>query len=128
MTSFMISFSFIDQKQCFEMGYRELGYMHSLFGDLVLFLDEDDSVTRLRGLIHSLFIPETTQMFMDIVNKSYNHHLPSFEQSNSVAIYDHFKHLTTEMCLSLFLGLDCTTSEEEMRNVAALTVTHWHGN
>ena len=102
--------------------------MHSLFGDLVLFFDEDDSVSRLRSLIHSLFIPQTLQNVTDVVNRSYNHHVPHFEQPNSIAVYDHFKQLATEMCLSLFLGLDCKTSEEEMKKITALTVTHWHGN
>jgi hypothetical protein len=120
----MILFSFIDQNQCFEMGYKDFGYMHSLFGDLVIFFNEDDSVSRLRGLIHSLFIPQTVQTVTDVVNRSCDHHFPSFEQHNSIAIYDHFKQLTTEMCLSLFLGLDC---KEEMKKITALTVTHWHG-
>jgi cytochrome P450 len=124
----VILFSFLDQEQCFEMGYRDLGYMHSLFGDLVLFFDEDDNVTRLRGLIHSVFIPQTVQTIMDIVNKSCDHHLPEFEQPDSIAVYDHFKQLTTEMCLSLFLGFDSKISEQEMKRVAALTTTHWHGN
>ena len=110
------------------MGYKDLGYMHSLFGDLVLFFDEDDSVTRLRGLIHSVFIPQTVQTIMDAVNRTCNHHLPNFEQPNSIAVYDHFKQLTTEMCLSLFLGLDSKISEQEMKRIAALTVTHWHGD
>lgn len=113
-----------DQNQCFEMGYKDFGYMHSLFGDLVIFFNEDDSVSRLRGLIHSLFIPQTVQTVTDVVNRSCDHHFPSFEQHNSIAIYDHFKQLTTEMCLSLFLGLDC---KEEMKKITALTVTHWHG-
>ena len=110
------------------MGYKDFGYMHSLFGDLVLFFNEDDIVSRLRGLLHSLFIPQTMQTMMNIVDKSCDHHLPSFENHQSIAVYDHFKQLTTELCLSLFLGLDHNTSEEEIKKITALTITHWHGN
>ena len=124
----MTSFFFADPKQCFEMGYKDFGYMHSLFGDLVLFFNDDDIVSRLRGLLHSLFIPQTVQTMMDVVDRTCNHHLPSFENHQSIAVYDHFKQLTTELCLSLFLGLDCSTSEEEMKKIAAITITHWHGN
>ncbi|XP_028391412.1 uncharacterized protein LOC114516204 [Dendronephthya gigantea] len=116
-----------DNYQCFEMGYKDLGYMHSLFGDLVLFFNEDDSVSRLRGLIHSLFIPQTVETITDVVNRSCNNHFPGFQQATSIAVYDHFKQLTTQMCLSMFLGLDCKTSMEETQKIAALTVTHWHG-
>ena len=110
------------------MGYKDFGYMHSLFGDLVLFFNEDDIVSRLRGLLHSLFIPQTMQTMMNIVDKSCDHHLPSFENHQSIAVYDHFKQLTTELCLSLFLGLDHNTSEEEIKKITALTINHWHGN
>lgn len=119
--------SFIDVNQCFEMGYNDFGYMHSLFGDIVVFFNEDDSVSRLRGLIHSLFTPQTLPVITDIVNSSCDSHFTQFHQHSSIAIYDNFKQLATEMCLSLFLGLDCNNTKEKTKEITALTINHWHG-
>ena len=118
---------FVDQNQAFEMGYKDFGYMHSLFGDLVLFSSDEDYVTRLRGLLHSMFHPEMVDRFLVTVHRTCDLRLPSLVQDEPVAVYDQFKRLTTEMCLSLFLGMDFKSSEEEAKKIVALTVSHWHG-
>lgn len=109
------------------MGYKDFGFMHSLFGDLLLFFNDDDTVARLRGLIHSVFAPHSIEQFTYTVCRTCDARLPQFVQDEPVAIYEQFKRLTTEMCLSLFLGMDFKSSEEEAQKIVGLTITHWHG-
>lgn len=109
------------------MGYKDLGYMHSLFGDLVIFMNDDGNVSRLRGIFHSLFTPQTMNTITDTVSSACDYLFLLWETDQPVAVYDQFKHFTTELCLNLFLGVNGRTCEDEMEMVRALTRTHWHG-
>ena len=43
-------------------------------------------------------------------------------------MYPFFKRLCTEICLSIFLGLDFEISASLAEDIVQLTTTHWHGN
>ena len=43
------------------------------------------------------------------------------------SVYDFFKKLATEICLSVFLDIDFHTSQELASDVVDLTTLHWHG-
>lgn len=49
-----------------------------------------------------------------------------FSNRKPMCVYKFFKEVTTEICLTLFLGIDFTDTEEAKR-VVDLTTKHWHG-
>ena len=44
-----------------------------------------------------------------------------------VPLYSFMKSLSTEICLSLFLGMDFRDAEDTAERIVNLTTTHWHG-
>ena len=108
------------------MGYKDFGYMHSLYGDLVIF-NSDDEAIRLRNILHNVFRPEEVTRYMGDVEVVSSRLLNSIEDNDIVIPYKLFKQLTTEVCLQLFLGLEMETAKKEAESVVELTITHWHG-
>lgn len=110
----------------FSMGYRDFGYMYSLFGDLVIF-SSDDEALRLRGILHKIFKPEEVTRYMSQVEIVSTRLLNTINDQDIVIPYKMFKQLTTQICLSLFLGLEMESAKEEAKAIIELTITHWHG-
>lgn len=108
------------------MGYKDFGYMYSLYGDLVIF-NSDDEAIRLRNILHNVFRPEEVTRYMGEVEIVSSRILNSIEDGDTVILYKMFKQLTTEMCLRLFLGLEMETAKEEAASITELTIAHWHG-
>ena len=108
------------------MGYKDFGYMYSLYGDLVIF-NSDDEAIRLRNILHNVFRPEEVTRYMGEVEIVSSRILNSIEDGDVVILYKMFKQLTTEMCLRLFLGLEMETAKQEAASVTELTIAHWHG-
>ncbi|KAL9983481.1 hypothetical protein ACROYT_G005661 [Oculina patagonica] len=109
-----------------DMGYKDFGYMYSLYGDLVIF-NSDDEAIRLRNILHNVFRPEEVTRYMGEVEIVSSRLLNSIEDGDIVIPYKLFKQLTTEMCLRLFLGLEMETAKEEAASITDLTIAHWHG-
>ena len=119
-------FSFTDKADQLDMGYKDFGYMYSLYGDLVIF-NSDDEALRMRNALHHLFRPEEVAHFMGEVELVSSRLLNSIEDKDIVFPYKLFKLLTTEVCLRLFLGLDVEAAKGEAASIAELTIAHWHG-
>ena len=119
-------FSFTDKADQLDMGYKDFGYMYSLYGDLVIF-NSDDEALRMRNALHHLFRPEEVAHFMGEVELVSSRLLNSIEDKDIVFPYKLFKLLTTEVCLQLFLGLDVEAAKGEAASIAELTIAHWHG-
>ncbi|KAJ7333506.1 hypothetical protein OS493_017043 [Desmophyllum pertusum] len=115
-----------DKGAVLDMGYKDFGYMYSLFGDVVLF-NSDDEAVRLRNVLHYIFRPEEVTRYMGDVETVSSKLLNSIEDNDIVIPYTLFKQLTTEMCLRLFLGLEMETAKEEAASIVELTIAHWHG-
>ena len=119
-------FSFTEKADLFDMGYKDLGYMYSLFGDVVIF-NSDDEALRLRNILHKVFKPEEVTRYMCQVEEVSSRLLKSINDKDVVIPYKLFKLVTTSICLGLFLGLDVETAKEEAASITDLTITHWHG-
>lgn len=115
-----------DKDGVLDMGYKDFGYMYSLYGDLVIF-NSDDEAIRLRNILHNVFRPEEVTHYMSDVEVVSSRLLNSIEDNDIVIPYKLFKQLTTEVCLRLFLGLEMETAKREAESVVELTITHWHG-
>ena len=115
-----------DKDGVLDMGYKDFGYMYSLYGDLVIF-NSDDEAIRLRNILHNVFRPEEVTRYMGDVEVVSSRLLNSIEDNDIVIPYKLFKQLTTEVCLRLFLGLEMETAKKEAESVVELTITHWHG-
>lgn len=115
-----------EKADMFSMGYRDFGYMYSLFGDLVIF-SSDDEALRLRGILHKIFKPEEVTRYMSQVEIVSTRLLNTINDKDIVIPYKMFKLLTTQICLSLFLGLEMESAKEEAKAIIELTITHWHG-
>ena len=122
----MLFSNFTDKGAVLDMGYKDFGYMYSLFGDVVLF-NSDDEAVRLRNVLHYIFRPEEVTRYMGDVETVSSKLLNSIEDNDIVIPYTLFKQLTTEMCLRLFLGLEMETAKEEAASIVELTIAHWHG-
>lgn len=115
-----------DKADQLDMGYKDFGYMYSLYGDLVIF-NSDDEALRMRNALHHLFRPEEVAHFMGEVELVSSRLLNSIEDKDIVFPYKLFKLLTTQVCLQLFLGLDVDAAKGEAASIAELTIAHWHG-
>lgn len=115
-----------DKADVLDMGYKDFGYMYSLYGDLVIF-NSDDEALRLRNVLHKVFRPEEVAHYMGEVEIVSSRLLNSIEDKDVVIPYKLFKLLTTEMCLRLFLGLESENAKAEAEKVTELTIAHWHG-
>lgn len=115
-----------DKSNAFSMGYKDFGYMYSLYGDLVIF-NNDDEALRLRNILLMLLKPERMTKYFGEIDVICSKMMDDLEQSSPVVPYKFFKLLTTEICLALFLGLDCETARCNAKDIIDLTIAHWHG-
>ena len=115
-----------DKASAFGMGYKDFGYMHSLYGDLVIF-NNDDEALRLRNILMTLLKPERMCKHFGEIDVICSRDLDRLEQRSPVVPYKLFKLLTTEICLALFLGLDFEAAKCNACDIIDLTIAHWHG-
>lgn len=107
------------------MGYKDFGYMYSLYGDLVLF-NTDDEAVRLRKVLCSCLKPENMAKHLCEVDTICSRLLDGLHEQ-PVPLYRTLKLLTTEISLTLFLGLDFESASHEAKDIIDLTIAHWHG-
>lgn len=105
-----------------EFGYKS--FMYEIYGDNILFKD-GDSAKVLREMLTQLFTSEAVSTYKEAINRIVDKTLLNLSTSEPLCIYKCLKQLSTELCLSLFLGLDF--SGEEAAIITELTTTHWHG-
>ncbi|XP_031554269.1 uncharacterized protein LOC116291258 [Actinia tenebrosa] len=117
---------FQDQAHALDMGYKDFGYMYSLFGDLVIF-NTDDEAVRLRKVLCSCLKPENMSKHLCEVDMICSRLLDSLHEEPAVPLYRTLKLLTTEISLTLFLGLDFESASHEAEDIIDLTIAHWRG-
>ena len=100
--------------------------MHSLYGNLLIF-DNDDEAIRLREVLQKVFRPEDIACYFGEIEVVSSRLLSGLDDKASIVPYNLFKQLTTQICLTLFLGLDFSTAKEEATAITNLTIAHWHG-
>jgi len=108
------------------MGYKDFGYMYSLYGDLVIFNSDDDAF-RLRKILHSTLLTENMARHLAEVDIICSRVLEGLEKHGEVPLYRQLKLLTTQICLTLFLGLDFEEAGRDAEHIIDLTIAHWHG-
>lgn len=108
------------------MGYQDFGYMYNLYGDLILF-SNDDEAFRLRQVLHSLVKPEVMMRHLTDVDLVCSRILDGLETKQNIVLYKLMKLLTTEISLTLFLGLDFEVAHRDASEIVDLTIAHWHG-
>ncbi|PVD30443.1 hypothetical protein C0Q70_09709 [Pomacea canaliculata] len=108
----------------FEHGYRT--FMEQIFGDNILFAD-DDKAHMFRDALGHLFTPDAVYSCEEDIKRIVQYHVATLDANLPLCVYTFFKEVVTEICLSLFLGLDFHKSLEETKNVLTLTTAHWHG-
>ncbi|XP_070211749.1 uncharacterized protein [Littorina saxatilis] len=112
-----------DQDNAFELGYKP--FMGQIFGDNILFTEGDEAYM-FRDAMSHLFTPEAVQSYQPTVERIAKRHVAEIDSRKPMCVYKFFKEVTTEICLTLFLGIDFTDTEEAKR-VVDLTTKHWHG-
>lgn len=110
----------------FDMGYKDFGYMYSLYGDLVIF-NSDDEVIRLRNIFYNVFRFEEVIRYMGDVEVVFLRLLNSIEDNGIVILYKLFKKFIIEVCLRLFLGLEMEIVKKEVEFVVEFIITYWYG-
>mgnify|MGYP001795748687 CR=1 FL=1 len=108
------------------MGYKDFGFMHSLYGDLILFCNYDEAF-RLHQILHSLFKPEAMMRHLTDVDIICSRNLDGLHNRQNIVLYRLMKLLTTEISLALFLGLDFEVAKSDASEIVDLTIAHWHG-
>ncbi|EDO31715.1 predicted protein [Nematostella vectensis] len=114
-----------DHSYAFTMGYKDFGYMYSLYGDLLLFNDSDEA-TRLKRILCSVLQPHQMAQCLAEVDTICSRVLVNLH-TEPVSLYKTFKTVTTQICLTLFLGLDFEEAQTEAGQIVDLTIQHWNG-
>jgi len=112
----------VTHQSSFRMGYKDFGYMHALFGDLFLF-EDDENAYRVRNLVKELFHSTHCDNYMTVIMSIIGDTLENVHLRSSVDIYEVFKDMITNVCLTLFLDI----SQEEYHEYKNIAKTHWHG-
>lgn len=113
-----------DSEQALEMGYVQ--FMEQMFGHNILFTTNDEA-KGYRKAIRRLITPECLAEYDKMLKKILNKKMSTLSGGNSFCLYQFFKSLFTEVCLSLFLGLDFAENEETAELLKGLTSTHFQG-
>ncbi|XP_053406571.1 uncharacterized protein LOC123547264 [Mercenaria mercenaria] len=111
-----------DHAQHMDFGYKQ--FMGEIYGDNILFSD-GDTAEGLREILKHLFTPESVQSYQYTIERIVKKSIETLDNGDTLCAYKFFKKLATEICLSLFLGLDFSETEADV--ISQLTTTHWHG-
>ncbi|XP_046358517.2 cytochrome P450 716B1-like [Haliotis rufescens] len=107
-----------------ELGYK--AFMGQIFGDNILFTNGEEAQV-LRQSLSQLFTEDSVRTYHQTIDRVLNKKLASMDISQPKCLYAFFKQLVTEICLSLFLGLDFQDAQEVSDTIISMTTTHWHG-
>ncbi|CAC5425934.1 unnamed protein product [Mytilus coruscus] len=107
-----------------DLGYKM--FMGDIYGDNILFTDGLDMVS-LRESLLLLFTPEAVSTYQCTIKHVVTNFIQKINTKNPVCLYQTFKRMCIEVCLSLFLGIDFDTMTELTETIVSLTTTHWHG-
>ncbi|XP_014680827.1 PREDICTED: putative cytochrome P450 120 isoform X2 [Priapulus caudatus] len=115
-----------DKYNCFRMGYKD--FFHQIYGNSLLFSDGLEA-EELRQSLHDLFQPASTSLNEHSVqiDRFAEEAVETMLSKDYILVYEHFKQVTTQLCLSLFLGLDHSLSVDLMKELCELSTVHWHG-
>ncbi|XP_060586109.1 putative cytochrome P450 120 [Ruditapes philippinarum] len=105
-----------------ELGYKQ--FMGEIYGENIIFSD-GNCAESLRETLKHLFTSEAVQSYQSTIDRVVKKAIGTLEDGKTFCVYQFFKKLAVEICLSLFLGLDFSESEAEI--ISQLTTTHWHG-
>jgi len=115
-----------EKEDSFKMGYRDFGYIHNLFGDLLLFYD-DAEATRVRKVISQLFDPLQCHHYIEQVNSIADAFLSNLDSGHPVQLYETFKRFATAVSCKLFLDLDWREDKLQFDTITSIATLHWHG-
>ncbi|KAL4231369.1 hypothetical protein ACF0H5_008948 [Mactra antiquata] len=111
-----------DNSDKLNLGYKQ--FMGEIYGSNILFTD-GDYAQGLRSTLKHLFTPDSVTSYKDTIERIVKKSVASIDSGASLCAYQHFKKLSIEICLSLFLGLNFNDLEADI--ITELTTTHWHG-
>ncbi|ESO98396.1 hypothetical protein LOTGIDRAFT_231439 [Lottia gigantea] len=115
---------FADKDNCNELGYKT--FLGQIFGENILFTDGKPA-EQLREALFQLFTDDCIKTYQQTVDRIVDKAIQSLDTSKPLCIYAFFKRLVTEICLTLFLGLDFDEMKDLSETISSLTTTHWHG-
>ncbi|XP_078312100.1 putative cytochrome P450 120 [Crassostrea virginica] len=107
-----------------ELGYKQ--FMGEIFGDNILFSD-GDIAREFRASLSELFCHESLSSYQTTISRIVQDRVLQLGCLCEVPLYSFMKSLSTEICLSLFLGMDFRDAEDTAERIVNLTTTHWHG-
>ncbi|XP_005094133.1 beta-amyrin 28-monooxygenase [Aplysia californica] len=113
-----------DSEQALEMGYEQ--FMGQMFGHNILFSTNEMAV----GFRHSLSQLMTSQClseYEETLQRILVKKMSTLNAGSPFCLYQFFKDLFTEVCLTLFLGVEFSENEETAELWKGLTSDHWHG-
>ncbi|XP_069139999.1 putative cytochrome P450 120 [Argopecten irradians] len=113
-----------DHNDSIELGYK--AFMGEIFGDNILFSDGEDA-RNLRHSLQQLFTPDSVDTYQLTIDSVVDKAVSAISTEEPVCIYSLMKKVCTEICLSLFLGLNFSDASQTADTIVALTTTHWHG-
>lgn len=107
-----------------NMGYKF--FMGEVYGDNILFSNGEEAAG-LREALSYLFTAESLHSYQPVIERIINNEFKQLDENRPVDVYSFFKDLSTQICLSLFLGLDVNQSKDLTQHITALTTAQWHG-
>ncbi|KAK6186338.1 hypothetical protein SNE40_008390 [Patella caerulea] len=107
-----------------ELGYKT--FMGQIYGDNILFTDGKPA-EELRDALSQLFTDDCVKTYQQTIDRIVEKEILNLDISKPVCLYEFYKKMVTEICLSLFLGLDFEDTSDVYDTITSLTTTHWHG-
>ncbi|XP_041368097.1 putative cytochrome P450 120 [Gigantopelta aegis] len=107
-----------------ELGYK--AYMEQMYGDNIIFAN-GEIADHLRTCLCQLFTEDCLCSYTTTVHSIMKYAMENLDHSKPVPVYTLFKQLATEICLSIFLGLNMQEANSYTDAIVSLTTTHWHG-
>lgn len=107
-----------------ELGYKQ--FMGEIFGDNILFTD-GEMAGAFRASLSELFCHDSLTSYQTTISRIVQDRVHELGCLCEVPLYSFMKSLCTEICLSLFLGMDFRDAEDTADRIVNLTTTHWHG-
>ncbi|RUS81613.1 hypothetical protein EGW08_010626 [Elysia chlorotica] len=108
-----------------DFGYE--AFMKGMFGHNILF-SKNGEADLFRQFLGKLFTTHCLEEYETVIKCIIAKHVDSLESTrDSFCLYKFFKVLFTDVCLTLFLGLDSTENSEQATSVMSLTTDHWRG-
>ncbi|KAK3788281.1 hypothetical protein RRG08_027015 [Elysia crispata] len=108
-----------------DFGYE--AFMKGMFGHNILF-SKNGEAELFRQFLSNLFTNHCLEEYESVIKCIITKHVGNLKSAGeSICLYKFFKVLFSDVCLTLFLGLDSTENGEQARSVMSLTTDHWRG-